>query len=490
MWWRNPWLQNRKRLLGLAVVDALLIIASYNALHLRLFHQLPGISRSLLALVTLWLGSSYLLGRYSRTEKGDRDSRRRRILTTLVVTALVLAIVVVILDWGLKTGDPRTFRRFLVPLLSSVTLGSILAQLWLLRQQQKQRTYLLIGQSSLLEVVQRELENDINRPRLNLTYLCTDAGAVAGVDSASQSITQAAVASLGDGGQLERLIEAGSLDAIAISETAQLDDEALQKLLAQRSSGTSIISLIHWAEQHLHRVPPELFSSRWLVQAEGFELHPGRLGWRLKRLGDLLFSLLLLLAASPLIAIAAALIRLEDGGPIFYGQTRTGLYGSTIKIWKLRTMRINAEAAGAQWSTRNDPRITTIGQWLRRLRIDELPQLISILKGEMSLIGPRPERPEIEKDLERLIPHYRTRHWIRPGLSGWAQVCYPYGASIEDSRMKLSYDIFYLRNANLILDFLILIKTIRLVSRAQGATPQPAGSDSEPGRRTTAGSRL
>jgi lipopolysaccharide/colanic/teichoic acid biosynthesis glycosyltransferase len=189
-------------------------------------------------------------------------------------------------------------------------------------------------------------------------------------------------------------------------------------------------------------------------------------------LGDVAVAGLLLLLTSPLIALSALLIRLEDGGPILYSQERTGLYGDIIRIWKLRTMTPQAEVAGAQWASRGDHRITRIGHWLRKLRIDELPQLIAVLKGEMSLIGPRPERPEIELDLEKQIPHYRTRHWLRPGLSGWAQVCYPYGASIEDSRMKLSYDIFYLRNANLMLDLLILIKTFRLVSRGQGAVPQ------------------
>jgi lipopolysaccharide/colanic/teichoic acid biosynthesis glycosyltransferase len=226
-----------------------------------------------------------------------------------------------------------------------------------------------------------------------------------------------------------------------------------------------------WAERYLQRVPPELFTSRWLVQAEGFELQPGRLGWRIKRLGDLVVALVLLLLASPLIALAGVLIRLEDGGPVFYSQERTGLFGKIIRIWKLRTMHTKAEAVGAQWAKRDDPRITKIGAWLRRTRIDELPQLVAVLKGEMSLIGPRPERPEIELDLEERIPHYRSRHWVRPGLSGWAQVCYPYGASIDDSRKKLSYDIFYLRNANLFLEAFILIKTIRLVFRAEGALP-------------------
>ena len=141
-------------------------------------------------------------------------------------------------------------------------------------------------------------------------------------------------------------------------------------------------------------------------------------------------------------------------------------------------MRVNAESHGAQWASKRDPRITHIGRFLRATRIDELPQLINVINGDLSLIGPRPERPEIEEDLEQQIPHYRVRHWIRPGLSGWAQVCYPYGASIEDSRMKLSYDLYYLRNSNLFLDFLITIKTIRLVAGAKGASPKGSGQGS------------
>jgi lipopolysaccharide/colanic/teichoic acid biosynthesis glycosyltransferase len=170
-------------------------------------------------------------------------------------------------------------------------------------------------------------------------------------------------------------------------------------------------------------------------------------------------------------AMAALAIKLEDGGPIFYRQTRSGLYGQPFTIWKLRSMCVDSERHGARWAKQNDNRITRIGTVLRRTRLDELPQLLSVLKGDMSLIGPRPERPEIEGMLENQIAHYRIRHWIRPGLSGWAQVCFPYGASLADSRMKLSYDLFYLRNAGLLLDLLILIKTIKLVCRAQGAVP-------------------
>jgi lipopolysaccharide/colanic/teichoic acid biosynthesis glycosyltransferase len=189
-------------------------------------------------------------------------------------------------------------------------------------------------------------------------------------------------------------------------------------------------------------------------------------------MGDVVIAATLLLATTPIVLLAALAIRLEDGGSALYSQIRTGLYGEPYQIWKLRSMRQQAELRGAQWAGRGDPRITRVGQWLRQLRLDELPQLVAVLKGEMSLIGPRPEQPELEVELEAQIPHYRVRHWIRPGLSGWAQVCFPYGASVADSRLKLSYDLYYLRNASLPLDLLILIKTIRLVTRGQGAQPR------------------
>jgi len=446
MWWRTPWLKQRWMLLALALADTGLLIIFYNLFFWRRFHDWVWITPSVAILILLWVGSSYLLGRYSSPEDGQQDSQRKRLITTAIVPLFVLTCVVVVLSWGLKVDDPRTFRSFLLPLLSTVFAGSALGQIWITNWRRGGRRWLLVGDGEELAILRGELGNESHTDQL---LFCDgrDLGAL-------------------------NLPEVGSIDAIAVSESAQLDDGLLQDLLARRGSGSSICSLVVWAEQHLQRVPPELFSSRWLVQAEGFELQPGRWGWRLKRLGDLVVASGLLLLTAPLLLTAAALIRLEDGGPIFYGQQRTGLYGERILIWKLRSMRQNAESSGARWASRNDARITTVGNWLRRLRIDELPQRVSVLSGDMSLIGPRPERPELELDLEERIPHYRVRHWVRPGLSGWAQVCYPYGASIEDSRMKLSYDLYYLRNANLMLDFLILIKTLRLVARGQGAVPQ------------------
>jgi lipopolysaccharide/colanic/teichoic acid biosynthesis glycosyltransferase len=259
---------------------------------------------------------------------------------------------------------------------------------------------------------------------------------------------------------------------VAISDQARIPDAHLERFITLRPLGARVSSLVDWAERSLQRVPPELLSERWLLSAEGFSLQPGRWSWRVKRFFDVLGAIGLLLITSPLVLIAGLAIWLEDHGPIFYSQIRSGLYGDPVRIWKLRSMRVDAEANGLQWAQQQDPRITRCGVWLRRLRIDELPQLWAVLRGDLSLIGPRPERPELELELEQEIPHYRVRHWIRPGLSGWAQVNYPYGNSVADSRIKLSYDLYYLRNAGILLDLLILVKTIRLVLRAQGAQPQ------------------
>ena len=174
----------------------------------------------------------------------------------------------------------------------------------------------------------------------------------------------------------------------------------------------------------------------------------------------------------PILITAALLIYLEDRGPIFYSQRRSGLMNKDFYIIKLRTMYTNAEENGPQWSTNKDKRITKIGKLLRKYRLDELPQLLNVLKGEMSLIGPRPERPEIDKNLSKEINNYNLKYLAKPGLSGWAQVNYPYGASVEDAKMKLSYDLYYIKHFSIFLDLLIFFKTIKLVFNAEGSIPK------------------
>ena len=240
-------------------------------------------------------------------------------------------------------------------------------------------------------------------------------------------------------------------------------------LLEARMEGITITSYLSFWERQTRRVNLAALEPSWLIYSDGFRI--GTLTNRcLKRIFDFGVSLAMLVLTLPVLLLTALAIRLEGPGPIFYRQERVGLNGSTFTIFKFRTMRVDAERNGIpQWAALRDPRITRIGNFLRLTRIDELPQIFNVLKGEMSFVGPRPERPFFVESLNRDIPYYSERHRVRPGITGWAQINYPYGASIEDARGKLSYDLYYIKNFSILFDFLILLATVQAVLWKQGA---------------------
>ncbi|MEQ8494877.1 MAG: exopolysaccharide biosynthesis polyprenyl glycosylphosphotransferase, partial [Gammaproteobacteria bacterium] len=188
-----------------------------------------------------------------------------------------------------------------------------------------------------------------------------------------------------------------------------------------------------------------------------------------KRILDILASLLLLLGTLPVMLVTAVAIFLESGGPVLYRQERVGHRGKLFMLYKFRSMRQDAEAGGAVWARQNDTRVTRVGAFIRKTRIDELPQLLNVLKGDMSFVGPRPERPEFVTELARAIPYYELRHYVKPGITGWAQILYPYGASINDAREKLQYDLYYLKNYSIFLDINILLQTVQVILWGKGA---------------------
>ena len=229
-----------------------------------------------------------------------------------------------------------------------------------------------------------------------------------------------------------------------------------------------LLSPIGLFERQQERLPPRLLRDGWITYDEIPWAQAFAFQAQLKRAIDVILALFLLILTLPLLLITMAFVWIDDPGPIFYCQKRTGWMGSTFSVLKLRTMFVQPSDIDASWTQPADRRITRAGNFLRKMRIDELPQLINILKGDMSLVGPRPERPEMEEALERNIPHYRMRHWMRPGLSGWAQVCAPYASSIDDSHLKLSYDLYYLKRFNLWLDIIIMIRTVKTILKASG----------------------
>lgn len=239
-------------------------------------------------------------------------------------------------------------------------------------------------------------------------------------------------------------------------------------LLTIKTTGVHVNDMSSFLERETGRVDLDSVNPSWFIFSDGFS-SGRRLSTAFKRSFDIALSLLLLLLTGPIVLFFAALIKLESRGGAFFRQERVGLYGQRFHILKLRSMRADAEVAGkAIWASENDPRITRVGRFIRKVRIDELPQAWSVLKGEMSFVGPRPERPQFVEDLQTRMPYYAERHIVKPGITGWAQINYPYGASIEDSRHKLEYDLYYAKNYTPFLDILILLQTIRVIIWPEG----------------------
>jgi exopolysaccharide biosynthesis polyprenyl glycosylphosphotransferase len=240
-------------------------------------------------------------------------------------------------------------------------------------------------------------------------------------------------------------------------------------LLRARLSGIVVEELVTAYERVTDRVPVRFIQDRWLLLEQGFSLYSKEVVRKLKRTMDILIALLLLILLWPLMLVAVMLIKKDSPGPAIFKQTRVGEGKKEFTLYKFRSMVQNAETNGAMWAQKDDPRITQLGHWLRTTRIDELPQLINVIKGDMSLVGPRPERPEFVRDLEQEIPYYYIRHTVKPGITGWAQIMYPYGSTHEDALKKLEYELYYIKNMSLLLDVKILCRTIGVMVFGEGA---------------------
>lgn len=265
---------------------------------------------------------------------------------------------------------------------------------------------------------------------------------------------------------LPQFVKENRIDEIVVASEERRGMPVWQ-LLNCKLLGVQVTDYATFWERESGQVDLDAISPSWLVFSDGFRHDALRLAS--KRLFDIAVSLLLLLLTLPVTIPTALLIRLESPGPIFYRQERVGLYGRSIMVLKFRSMRADAEKDGPQWAKKNDSRVTRIGAVIRKTRIDEIPQVINVLKGDMSFIGPRPERPVFVQDLAKKIPYYNERHWVKPGITGWAQINFPYGASDEDAKQKLSYDLYYLKNGSMFLDAIVLLQTVRVILWNEGA---------------------
>jgi sugar transferase (PEP-CTERM system associated) len=268
---------------------------------------------------------------------------------------------------------------------------------------------------------------------------------------------------------IEQVVEKYRIDEVIVAAAERRGGSVpIDQLLACRIRGIPVLDLAGFYERTKGEVPTNSLRASWLIYGNGF----AQGHWRrfIKRTFDIVSSSILLVVASPVMVLTAIAIRLESAGPVIYRQERVGLGGRGFMCMKFRSMRDDAEQDGiARWATVNDPRITTVGAFIRKTRIDELPQLISVLRGEMSMVGPRPERPCFVAQLKEQLPYYDIRHSVKPGITGWAQVRYRYGASVEDARKKHQFDLYYVKNNSLLLDLLVLVETVSVVLFREGA---------------------
>jgi len=258
-------------------------------------------------------------------------------------------------------------------------------------------------------------------------------------------------------------------EMVVASDERRAASESLDELMACRLSGIDVCEIQDFIEREASKIDVDLLQKSWLLCSDGFVT--GGLRAVIKRVFDILAAFGLLFVLWPVMLLTAIAIRLFDGirRPARYRQTRVGLNGTVFEVIKFRTMPKNAEDAGAVWADYKDKRATRLGRILRSTRIDELPQLFNVLRGEMSMVGPRPERPVFVEQLDTHLPYYSQRHRIKPGITGWAQLCYPYGASVEDAKEKLQYDLYYVKNHSILLDMIIWLKTVEVVLVGEGA---------------------
>ncbi len=393
---------------------------------------------------------SHYFDLYETQRLGTRGEVYFRLLVVLGVLSFLLAAMEYFFpEVTLQHGISLVGLFLLTALLLAWRTGYV----WLLRQPAlRERVYVLGGG----ERADRVVEAIRSQPELGMDVVGW-AGAIG-----NGSLSREAVADM-----LLSTREKQHIDRVIIAMNDRRGRMPVRELLDMRLSGIKIEDATSVLEKVSGKIEIDELQPSWLIFADGFRINHGFLV--VKRIISIVVSIAVSMVFLPLIPFIVLVIKLTSPGPILYGQKRVGYHGRVFTCWKFRTMRQDAEANGAQWAQGNDPRVTTAGRILRKLRLDELPQLWNVLKGDMGFVGPRPERPEFVNWLSREIPYYNLRHIVPPGLTGWAQVKYPYGASLEEAKEKLRYDLYYIKNIAPMLDLVVVFQTVKIILLRRGA---------------------
>jgi len=379
-----------------------------------------------------------------------------RLLQAFGVACLALAVCYFL---GPDTGLGRGIAALAAPLIVGLTLGWRI--LWMRHGQEfgNAERMLILGTGPAGIQLTRDV---LARPELQVRVLGF-------LDEKGENIGKSLVnpGIIGAAADLETIVREQAATRVVISLLERRGRMPIRQLLRLKFAGVRVEEAHSVLERMTGRIVLEHLSPSWLILSDGFRKFP-LLIWA-KRYLDILVSLIALILCLPLFAAVGLAIWLESGSPILFRQERTGLRGRPFEMLKFRSMRNDAEREGPCWASNADSRITRVGRWIRKYRIDELPQVINVLRGEMSIVGPRPERPHFVATLEEQIPFYGLRHSVRPGITGWAQVRYQYGASVEESKTKLEYDLFYIKHLSIMLDLAVLFETLKVMLSGRGA---------------------
>lgn len=451
---------NRKRTaLGLVALDVGLLVVVFN-----IVGWLRGIIQSdalvigpLLIPAFLLILSLYLIDGYkAHTDMVSLDYTSQHIiaLTFALLATLVATFVIIPSGYTLQQSRSVTILSFI--LLSPVTL-SYRRVIWThLYKTRRSRSLVFLGDRESCAAFKSECKKQGLRQQV---ILCSSGTSVENQSDGLELHAFDEVLDQLKTGQLE-------IEALVLRETnRELTDELSQTLIGLYFSGVPTFTLELFHQTYWRKIPLYRLNQTWLFQ-EGFQIAREPVFERLKRLSDITLSSLGILLSLPFIGVAALAIKIEDGGPIFFRQNRIGRNRKPFPLFKLRTMRTSE--GGDLYTQKNDRRITRIGGFLRTSRIDEIPQLLNVFRGEMSLIGPRAEWDKLVTDYETKIPCYHFRHLVKPGITGWAQINYPYGANLDDTLRKLEYDLYYIRHFSFVLDASIVLKTIHVMLFGKG----------------------
>ncbi|MGO8796758.1 MAG: TIGR03013 family XrtA/PEP-CTERM system glycosyltransferase [Candidatus Sulfotelmatobacter sp.] len=404
----------------------------------------------ILALTVIVLVFSHGFDLYDSALLGAKGEQVFRLLLVLGFLSLALAAVGFIYP-GILPGRGTTLAGLII--LTVTLLSWRAAYSWLAKQPFLRERVYVLGTGERAERLVRGLRE---RSELGVDV-------VGWTGNVEGELTRESVAS-----HLIGLVRSKGVHRVIVAMLDRRGTLPVEELLDMRLVGIKVEEATSWLEKISGRIEVEQLYPSWLIFTEGFRFSSF---FRLvRRVVNFSFALIGTLVSLPLLPFVALAVKLDSEGPVLYRQKRVGRRGKIFHCYKFRTMRPDAEAdTGATWALDNDPRITRVGRFLRMSRLDEIPQLWCVLKGDMHFVGPRPERPEFVEWLSKAIPYYSVRHVVRPGITGWAQVQYKYGNSLEDAREKLQYDLFYIKNASLGLDLLIMFQTIKIVLLGHGA---------------------